>query len=72
MTKPERILWNALRNRQLDGHHFRRQHPIGDFIVDFFCAEARLVIEVDGDSHAGQREYDARRTAWLLAQRITR
>ena len=69
MTKPELMLWAAIRNGQLDGYHFRRQHPMGDFVVDFFCARARLVIEIDGDSHAGRREYDQTRTAWLMTQK---
>ena len=69
MTAPERTLWSILRNRQLDGYRFRRQHPVGDFIVDFFCPAARLVIEVDGDSHEDQMEYDRRRSRWLAAQK---
>ncbi|MBU2713540.1 endonuclease domain-containing protein [Zooshikella harenae] len=50
LTEPERRLWNALRKKQL-GVKFRRQHGIGQYIVDFYCAERRLVIEVDGESH---------------------
>lgn len=67
-TEPERRLWQKLRRKHLDGFKFRRQHPIGPFIIDFYCHQARLVIEVDGDSHAFQEEYDAARTAWLEAQ----
>jgi len=52
-------------NRQLAGYKFRRQQPIGRFIVDFYCADVKLVIELDGDSHAGQVEYDSARTQWL-------
>jgi len=55
----------VLRNRNLGEYKFRRQHPIGYFIVDFYCAKARLVIEVDGDSHAAQEDYDQARTDWL-------
>lgn len=51
MTEAERILWSALRRKQLSGKRFRRQHPIETFIVDFYCHEARLVIEVDGGIH---------------------
>ena len=58
----EQKLWSCLRARQLGGFKFRRQHPLGAFIADFFCFEARLVIEVDGDSHAEREEYDAART----------
>lgn len=64
-TPPERLLWQVLRSRKLHGHKFRRQVWLGPFIADFFCAEAGLVIEVDGDTHAGQQTYDQRRTAWL-------
>ena len=67
-TPAEEKLWQALRGRQVEGLKFRRQHPIGCFIADFYCAQARLVIEIDGDSHAGQVEYDQARTAWLESQ----
>lgn len=67
-TEPERRLWQKLRRKQLGSYKFRRQHPNGRFILDFYCHEARLVVEVDGDSHAFQEEYDAARTAWLEAQ----
>ena len=50
-TKSEEILWQALRNRKLDGRKFRRQHPIAPFVVDFFCAEENLIVEVDGSVH---------------------
>ncbi len=49
--------------------HFRKQHAVGNFIVDFFCAKAKLVVEVDGDVHATQADYDAARTHWLEEQR---
>jgi adenine-specific DNA-methyltransferase len=61
-------LWKLLRDRQLNGFKFRRQHPIGPFIADFYCAEARLVIELDGDSHEERVAYDLKRTAFLEAQ----
>ena len=64
-TRAEQKLWSALRDRRLGGFKFRRQHPIDRFIVDFFCHECSLVIEVDGDSHVTQVEYDQARTAWL-------
>ncbi len=51
MTKAETVLWGYLRKRQLTGYRFRRQHPINIVIVDFFCYEAMLVIEVDGEVH---------------------
>jgi very-short-patch-repair endonuclease len=67
MTDAERLLWRHLRSRQLSGQKFRRQQPLGRFIVDFVCLEKRLVIELDGGQHAepGQAAYDAERTAWL-------
>ena len=63
-TESEEILWERLRNRKLNGFKFRRQHPIADFIADFFCLECNLVVEVDGDYHneREQKEYDEGRT----------
>jgi very-short-patch-repair endonuclease len=68
LTPAEKKVWDRVRNQQL-GFKIRRQHPIGHFITDFYCAPARLVIEIDGDTHAetDQAEYDAARTAWLEA-----
>jgi very-short-patch-repair endonuclease len=54
-TPSEAILWQALRNRKLEGRKFRRQQPIGCFIVDFFCASERLIVEVDGLIHESQQ-----------------
>jgi very-short-patch-repair endonuclease len=67
-THAEALLWSRLRNRRLGGHKFRRQHPIGRYIVDFVWIEQRLVIEVDGGQHAALRAEDARRTAWLQSR----
>ena len=66
LTPTEAKVWQAVRRRQL-GFKIRRQHPIGRFIVDFHCAEAKLVIEIDGDSHVppDQTDYDTERTRWL-------
>jgi very-short-patch-repair endonuclease len=64
-TPAERIIWQLLRSRQVDGYKFRRQHPIGNFIVDFCCPTAKLVIEIDGDTHTEQVEYDQSGTDWL-------
>ena len=58
MTFPERKLWYAIRNRNLAGIKFRRQVPVLGFIADFYCAEHSLILELDGDSHIGQYEYD--------------
>ena len=66
LTPAEQVLWQHLRNRNFGGK-FRRQRPIGPFIVDFYCDEARLVVELDGESHnhAAQAEHDEVRTEWL-------
>jgi very-short-patch-repair endonuclease len=63
MTDAERRLWYHLRDRRLDGWKFRRQLPIGPFVADFVCLEARLVVEVDGGQHGG--DYDLARDAFL-------
>ena len=62
MTPAEKLLWSRLRNKRLDGLKFRRQHPLGPFIADFYCAARRLVVEIDGDIHDLQPERDAVRT----------
>lgn len=64
-TLSENLLWQALRNRQLLGLKFRRQQPIGPFVVDFFCPEQRVIVEVDGPIHESQRERDAERQSLL-------
>ena len=64
-TDAERVLWKHLRNRQLAGHKFRRQEIIGNYIVDFLCLEAKLIIEVDGSQHMEQMNYDNERTEYL-------
>jgi very-short-patch-repair endonuclease len=66
-TSPERWLWSCLRARQLGGAKFRRQRPLGRYIADFCCDEARLVIELDGDVHRDQVEYDRTRDETLTA-----
>jgi len=66
-TDAERKLWSVLRGRTL-GVKFRRQHPIGSFIVDFCCLERRLIVELDGGQHATQREADDKRTRFLNAR----
>jgi very-short-patch-repair endonuclease len=62
MTAAEQKLWVALKNRELNGLRFRSQHPLGRFIADFYCAQVRLVIEVDGQVHDKQAEYGEART----------
>jgi very-short-patch-repair endonuclease len=65
LTPAEQKLWQALNKRQLNGLKFRCQHPVGPFIVDFYCPEHRLVIELDGSIHDQQAEQDTARTAQL-------
>ncbi len=60
-TESEAILWDLLRNRKLDDRKFRRQHPIGRFVVDFYCHEERLIVEIDGGIHASQQDLDRQR-----------
>jgi very-short-patch-repair endonuclease len=64
-TDAEMRLWSRLRRKQLEGLRFRRQHPLGPFVVDFFCAETKLIVEVDGGQHANDGEA---RTRWLEAR----
>jgi len=72
MTPQERKLWQRLRRKQLFGIKFRRQHPIDRFILDFFCYEHKLAVEIDGGSHyqPDQQEYDQARTDWLAQHDI--
>ena len=72
MSLPEVLLWKAIKGRQVDGLHFRKQHPVGPYVLDFYCDAEKLAIEVDGSSHSfGERpERDERRGAWLAAQGI--
>jgi len=67
MTDAEQKLWYHLRGHRFGGAKFKRQKPIGPFIVDFVCLEGRLVIELDGGQHADAHTYDERRDAWLAA-----
>ena len=68
LTEAEARLWPRLRRRQLDGCRFRRQAPIGPYVADFVCYEARLIVELDGGQHAERSEDESRRTAWLESQ----
>ncbi len=65
LTDTERWLWQHLRNRELSGWKFRRQHPIGPFIVDFVCIKRKLIIEVDGSQHVSRLQLDAKRSKYL-------
>jgi very-short-patch-repair endonuclease len=66
-TDAETVLWNRIRNRQIDGHKFGRQVPIGRYICDFVCREKQIVIEVDGGQHA-ESSADAIRDNYLIAE----
>ncbi len=67
LTNSEKILWNAIRGRQMEGRKFRRQMAIGPFIVDFYCSAERLAVEVDGPIHEYQRELDESRQRLIEA-----
>src|SRR6187551_1820513 len=68
MTPAEQQLWQVLRGNALNGAHFRRQHAIGTYILDFYCAKAKLAVEIDGDIHLTQQPYDSERTQWLQTE----
>ena len=68
MTDTERFAWSRLRSRRFAGYKFRRQMPIGPYIVDFICLQRRLIIELDGGQHTERAQYDQQRTAWLEGQ----
>jgi very-short-patch-repair endonuclease len=72
MTLPEVVLWDCLRKGRLSGLQFRRQHPIGSYILDFYCPMARLAIEIDGQGHwrPDQQRHDTARDAWLQSESV--
>jgi very-short-patch-repair endonuclease len=65
MTEAEEVLWKKLRRKQINGLQFRRQHPYGMFILDFYCYKANLAIEVDGIIHDYRKEYDRERDEFI-------
>ena len=67
-TDAERLLWRYLRAKQSEGVKFRRQQPIGNYVVDFVCFENRIVIEVDGGQHQIEKDKDMKRDKWLKEQ----
>ena len=69
-TPPERRVWARLRAGRVQGLKFRRQHPIGPYVADFYCHDARLVVEIDGAAHQGRAERDRRRDAYLAEQGV--
>ncbi len=68
MTEAERVIWTKLRGRRFAQFKFRRQVPLGPFIVDFLCFERTLVIELDGGQHVRRKHYDEERSRWLQEQ----
>ena len=72
LTPPEARLWRYLKGDKLAGLGFRKQHPVGPWVLDFYCAAAKLAVEVDGASHDTEERIakDARRTAWLNARGV--
>ena len=69
MSLPEVILWQALRRKQT-GLHFRKQHPAGPYVLDFYCDAAKLCVEVDGEAHSWQLARDVVRDRWLAEQGV--
>ena len=67
-TETEKAIWKHLKAKQMEGYKFRRQEPIGSYIVDFVCHEKRIVIEVDGGQHSLDRQRDYERDQWLKGQ----
>jgi very-short-patch-repair endonuclease len=70
LTDAEALLWMLLRNRRMAGAKFRRQHPVGRYILDFYCDEKKLGIELDGGQHGDAIGYDQQRDGWLQSQGI--
>jgi len=70
LTGAEAILWSILKGKKLNGHQFRKQHPVGNYITDFACIAQKLIIEVDGATHSTNAElkYDRKRTNFLKSQ----
>ena len=71
LTFPEQLLWKRLRDGRCLGLKFRRQHPVGPYVVDYFCPSARVVIELDGRSHEGRGPEDHKRQRYLVRQGLT-
>ena len=68
LTEAEKRLWRSLRQRQLNGHYFRRQAAIGPYVADFVCFKKRLIVEVDGGQHVFKNNHDEKRTQWLKSE----
>jgi very-short-patch-repair endonuclease len=72
MSLPERMLWGVLRGKSAGGLRWRKQHPMSEMTLDFYCASAKLAVEVDGEAHGrgDQPAQDVRRDAWLAGQGV--
>ena len=70
LTVPEKKIWQQILSRKQTGYKFLRQHPIGNYIPDFYCRELKLIIEIDGDSHCSQEEYDLKRSAYFESRNL--
>ncbi|HEX7757997.1 MAG TPA: endonuclease domain-containing protein [Caulobacteraceae bacterium] len=72
LSVPEALLWTVLRGRAADGLKFRRQHPMGRYVLDFYCAEAKVAVEIDGESHlqGDQPRRDEIRDKWLVSEGV--
>ncbi|MDR0988935.1 MAG: DUF559 domain-containing protein [Prevotellaceae bacterium] len=70
-TTAEATLWQLLKDKQIANLKFRRQHSVGNYIIDFYCPSVRLAIELDGESHSMKSEYDDKRTLFLNEHQIT-
>ena len=65
LTPSEKIMWEQLKNKKIDGHRFRSQHPIHRYILDFYCPSKSVAIEIDGDIHKSRKKYDEYRDDYL-------
>lgn len=70
LTVPEKKIWQQIFSRKQTGYKFLRQHPIGNYIPDFYCRALKLIIEIDGDSHCFQKEYDRKRTEYFESRNL--
>jgi len=66
-TETEKILWSRIKNKQIDAYKFFRQYSVGSYILDFYCPDKKLAIELDGAQHLDNKEYDQERDNYLLA-----
>ena len=70
MTDAERVMWRELRAHRFAGFKFKRQEPLGSYVVDFVCYEVKLIVDLDGGQHADQKEADEDRTRWLSSRKF--